>query len=161
MKRYLLSLFVLLTLFGGLTVTFIKAVHAKTGAVPISSSCITKGTLPGGATYIISLPSIWNGTLLLYSHGYVSQGSLNPAQDVGDPLTGAALLQQGYALAGSSYSQTGWALQQAFHDQIPLLDYFAANFGQPTRPLAWGHSLGGITPPPLHPLLPQPFPPPL
>ncbi len=144
MKRYLLSLFVLLTLFGGLTVTFIKAVHAKTGAVPISSSCITKGTLPGGATYIISLPSIWNGTLLLYSHGYVSQGSLNPAQDVGDPLTGAALLQQGYALAGSSYSQTGWALEQAFHDQIALLDYFDANCGQPTRTIAWGHSLGGI-----------------
>src|SRR5712692_8680558 len=157
MKRYLLSLFVLLTLFGGLTVTFIKAVHAKTGAVPISSSCITKGTLPGGATYIISLPSIWNGTLLLYSHGYVSQGSLNPAQDVGDPLTGAALLQQGYALAGSSYSQTGWALEQAFHDQIALLDYFDANCGQPTRTIAWGHSLGGIITAGLVQLFPERF----
>jgi len=157
MKRYLLSLFVLLTLFGGLTVTFIKAVHAKTGAVPISSSCITTGTLPGGATYIISLPSIWNGTLLLYSHGYVFHGSPNPAKDVGDPLTGAALLQQGYALAGSSYSQTGWALEQAFHDQIALLDYFDANCGQPTRTIAWGHSLGGIITAGLVQLFPERF----
>jgi pimeloyl-ACP methyl ester carboxylesterase len=53
-------------------------------------------------------------------------------------------LQQGYALAGSSYSQNGWALQQAFNDQIALLDHFDATCGTPTRTIAWGHSLGGI-----------------
>ncbi|TMD62481.1 MAG: hypothetical protein E6I91_15800 [Chloroflexi bacterium] len=66
------------------------------------------------------------------------------APDAGDALTRAALLQQGYALAGSSYSQNGWALQQAFHDQIALLDFFNTTCGHPTRTIAWGHSLGGI-----------------
>jgi pimeloyl-ACP methyl ester carboxylesterase len=152
MKRHLLFLFVLLTLLGALTLSFTKVAHAETAVVHLSSSCITPngtntlhGTL-GGANYTISVPSNWNGTLVLYSHGYVfaSQPLLNPAPDVGDQLTGAALLQQGYALAGSSYSQNGWALQQAFHDQIALLNHFDAKCGQPTRTIAWGHSLGGI-----------------
>ena len=152
MKRRLLFLFVLLTLLGGLMVTFTNVAHAQTGTAHISSSCIhpsgtttLQGAL-GGANYTIQVPSNWNGTLVLYSHGYVSSTSplLNPAPDAGDPLTGAALLQQGYALAGSSYSQNGWALQQAFHDQIALLDFFNTTCGQPTRTIAWGHSLGGI-----------------
>lgn len=98
----------------------------------------------GGAAYKIEKPDNWNGTLVLYSHGYVAPGSSNPARDVGDPLTGAYLLSQGYALAGSSYSATGWALQQAFNDQIALLDFFKSKYGQPKRTIAWGHSLGGI-----------------
>jgi hypothetical protein len=146
MKRYLVIFLVLLTLLSGLTLITTKVAHA------ITSSCINpngtntlRGSL-GGANYTIDVPSNWNGTLVLYSHGYVfsNRPLLNPAPDAGDPLTGAALLQQGYALAGSSYSQNGWALQQAFHDQIALLDFFNATCGHSTRTIAWGHSLGGI-----------------
>ena len=69
------------------------------------------GTLPDGATYEIQCPAgPWNGTLFLYSHGYVVPGSANPAQDAGDPVTAAWLLGHGYALAGSSYATTGWAI---------------------------------------------------
>jgi len=152
MRRHLLFLSVLLTLLGGLTPSFTKVANAEAAVVHLSSSCITpNGTntlhgMLGGANYTISVPSNWNGTLVLYSHGYVfaNRPLLNPAPDVGDVSTGAALLQQGYALAGSSYSQNGWALQQAFHDQIALLDFFDATCGNPTRTIAWGHSLGGI-----------------
>src|SRR6266851_10482718 len=118
MKRHLLSLSVLLILLSGLTLTFTNVAHAETAGAQTSSSCINPnglhGTL-GGANYTIAVPSNWNGTLVLYSHGYVfsSYPLDNPAPDAGDALTGAALLQQGYALAGSSYSQNGWALQQA------------------------------------------------
>src|SRR5579884_2673089 len=165
MKRYLLFLFVLLTLLCGLTITFTPAAHAQTTATRISSSCINpngtntlQGTL-GGANYTIQVPSNWNGTLVLYSHGYVfaTQPLLNPAPDVGDSQTGAFLLQQGYALAGSSYSQNGWALQQAFHDQIALLNFFDATCGQPTRTIPWGDSLGGIITAGLVQLFPQRF----
>lgn len=93
-------------------------------------------------TYKIEVPGNWNGTLVLYSHGY----SFFPvaASDVGDPVTGAWLLAHGYALAGSSYSTSGWALQQAFEDQIDVLNIFDAQVGTPTRTIAWGHSLGGM-----------------
>ena len=102
------------------------------------------GTFPDGATFLIEVPSPWNGTLVLYSHGYVIPGSPNPARDVGDPGTRAFLLANGFALAGSSYAHTGWAIQEALVDQIAVLDHFAASFGPPTRTIAWGHSLGGI-----------------
>src|SRR5260370_4543204 len=65
------------------------------------------GTLPDGATYVIDVPANWNGTLLLYSHGYVGPGSPNPAQDVGDPITGRFMLSAGSALAGSAYATAG------------------------------------------------------
>jgi hypothetical protein len=102
------------------------------------------GTLQDGATFLIEVPSPWNGILLLYSHGYVVPGSPNPAQDVGDPATGAFLLSNGFALAGSSYAHTGWAIQEALPDQIAVLDTFAALVGTPSRTIGWGHSLGGI-----------------
>lgn len=103
------------------------------------------GMLPDGATFLIQVPDNWNGTLFLYSHGYVVPGSANPAPDVGDPVTGAFLLANGYALAGSSYAHTGWAIQEALLDQIAVLDQFNTLVGKkPTRTIAWGHSLGGI-----------------
>lgn len=114
------------------------AAHAQAGVQT------TTGTLPDGATYLMEVPANWNGTLLLYSHGYVVPGSPNPAHDVGDPLTRFFLLSNGFALAGSSYATTGWAVEQAFMDQIAVLDLFNNSVGHPTRTIAWGHSLGGI-----------------
>ncbi|HUK69468.1 MAG TPA: hypothetical protein VLW50_12080 [Streptosporangiaceae bacterium] len=102
------------------------------------------GTLADGATYKIEVPANWNGTLFLYSHGYVALGSPNPAQDVGDAVTGGWLLGHGYALAGSSYATTGWAIQQALPDQIGTLGVFKKLVGHPSTTIAWGHSLGGI-----------------
>src|SRR5215468_5097974 len=103
------------------------------------------GTLPDEATYEIQCPAgPWNGTLFLYSHGYVVPGSPNPSQDAGDPVTAGWMLDHGYALAGSSYATTGWAIQQALPDQIATLNAFDQVFGTPARTFAWGHSLGGI-----------------
>ena len=51
--------------------------QAQAGVTPHS------GSLADGATYLIEVPANWNGTLFLYSHGYVVPGSSNAAQDVG------------------------------------------------------------------------------
>ena len=118
--------------------------------LPVGASAATT-TITGTATdrfglsftYKIEVPSPWNGTLALYSHGYTF-GPGNPAEDVGDPATGSWLLANGYALAGTSYSTTGWALQQAFADQTKVLDLFDSKVGHPKRTIAWGHSLGGM-----------------
>jgi hypothetical protein len=60
------------------------------------------GSLPDGATYLIQVPDAWNGTLVLYSHGIVIQGSPNPARDAGDPLTGypGRTIAWGHSLGG-------------------------------------------------------------
>ncbi|MBV9793154.1 MAG: hypothetical protein JO016_04370 [Actinobacteria bacterium] len=103
------------------------------------------GTLADGATYEIQCPAgAWNGTLFLYSHGYVTPGAANPAQDAGDPVTASWMLGHGYALAGSSYASTGWAIQQALPDQVSTIGVFDKTYRTPSRTIAWGHSLGGI-----------------
>src|SRR5216684_6910710 len=104
------------------------------------------GSLAHGATYLIEVPANWNGTLFLYSHGYVTPtpDSKNPARDVGDPFTRFFMLSSGFALAGSSYATTGWAIHEAIPDQIKVLDVFKLMVGDPKRTIAWGHSLGGM-----------------
>lgn len=127
-----------------LTLLVLASVLSSRNPVFAAGPTTLTGTLADGATYKIEVPANWNGTLVLYSHGYVVPGTPNPAQDVGDPLTGDWLRSHGYALAGSSYSTTGWAIEQAFQDQTALLDYFTARVGKPQQTIAWGHSLGGI-----------------
>ena len=112
----LLFVGVLLAAIVGLVTVLVSGAAARPNVVSTHT-----GTLPDGAQYEIQVPSDWNGTLFLYSHGYVVPGSANPAQDVGDPITGQWLLDHGYALAGSSYASTGWAIQQALPDQIDTL----------------------------------------
>jgi pimeloyl-ACP methyl ester carboxylesterase len=120
---------------------------SNAGAIWAQPSFVTRsGALPDGATFLIEVPANWNGTLFLYSHGYVVPGTSNPAQDfaINDPATRFFMLASGFALAGSSYGTTGWAIQQALPDQIAVLDLFSQIVGTPKRTIAWGHSLGGM-----------------
>jgi pimeloyl-ACP methyl ester carboxylesterase len=127
-----------------IAVTTILALSTAKVARAQANLTTKTGSLSDGATYLIQVPNNWNGTLFLYSHGYVVPGSPNPATDVGDPATGAFLLANGFALAGSSYATTGWAIHEALNDQIAVLDLFDSMFGHPVATIAWGHSLGGI-----------------
>jgi pimeloyl-ACP methyl ester carboxylesterase len=109
-----------------------------------SVTCKT-GTAPDGSTWKIEVPPNWNGTLLLYSHGYVPPlGPNPPADDFADRTAADYLLGHGFALAGSSYPNTGWAVKEALPDQIGVLDEFARDFRRPRRTIAWGHSMGGM-----------------
>lgn len=155
MKRQLLPMLVLFGLLSGSTVPLTPVAYAQTRAGRIvPSSCIRPnitntihGTVPGTTpvNYTIAMPTNWHGTLLLYSYTYTSpiDPPPNPAPIASDTATSNALLQQGYALAGSSYG-TGWAVQQAFQDQMALLDLFKNKCGPALRTIAWGQSLGGM-----------------
>ncbi|WP_416981768.1 hypothetical protein [Streptomyces sp. T028] len=102
-----------------------------------------EGRLPSGATYLMDVPADWNGTVLLFSHGYTA-GPANPAQDAPDDATKALLLDGGYALIGSSYATTGWAVTDAVPDQLATLTAFTDRFGAASRTIAWGRSYGGL-----------------
>ncbi|HEX5993636.1 MAG TPA: hypothetical protein VFY84_00705 [Jiangellales bacterium] len=102
------------------------------------------GTLADGATWIADVPADWNGALLVYSHGF---GPL-VAQNAPDPNTAAALLAEGYALAGSSYDPGGsqWALLSAVRDQLETIEAVKATVlpTAPERVIAVGSSMGGL-----------------
>ena len=98
----------------------------------------------GAASYEIDVPGQWNGTLFLYSHGYVRPGGGNAAESAPAGIGRTWLLDHHFAAAGSAYSSTGWAVEDGLRDQIALLDYFTKAVGKPRRVIAWGHSLGGL-----------------
>jgi pimeloyl-ACP methyl ester carboxylesterase len=127
------------------TVTALAVAGAAPTAVSAapSSSHVT-GTLPDGGSWVADLPAQWNGTLLLFSHGF---GFLS-AEDSPDPTTAAALLARGYALAGSSDDPNGslWALDSAVRDQFQTLQAVETGVlpGKPSQVLAIGQSMGGL-----------------
>jgi pimeloyl-ACP methyl ester carboxylesterase len=100
------------------------------------------GTLADGASWIADIPAAWNGTVLLFSHGF------GPTAAADAPSTGSAtaLLGQGYALVGSSYDPGGswWALASAERDQFATLAAFKARFGPVKRTISVGESMGGL-----------------
>ncbi|MGH3737483.1 MAG: alpha/beta hydrolase family protein [Micromonosporaceae bacterium] len=97
----------------------------------------------------IVVPANWNGTLLLYSHGFRAYGGANPATatpsglEADGPAIQSLLTGQGYALAGSAFRTTGFAHKDALVDQVKLLDWFARHVAKPKRTYSWGDSYGG------------------
>ena len=101
------------------------------------------GALPNGATWIADVPANWNGTLLLYSHGYNPTPNNPPVNSPG-PAVAEALLARGYALAGSSYSRPGWVADTAAQDGLGTLQAVTRIIGRPRRAIALGTSFGGM-----------------
>jgi len=110
-----------------------------------------------GARFEILLPETWNGTLLLYSHGYRQAQAAPPdfegpstdpepapGWSTGDTRAADALLEQGYALAGSAYASNGWAVEDGVAAGEALHEHFVENIAEPDRTYVWGDSLGGL-----------------
>jgi hypothetical protein len=121
----------------------VLAPGAASAHASVHAATRDEGTLPSGATYVIDRPARWNGTVLLYSHGYVPAPP-NPAQNAPAQADHDRLLDEGYALIGSSYARTGWTAEEAVPDQIATLDLFERRFGHARRTIAWGTSYGGM-----------------
>lgn len=120
-------------------------------AVPLAPASAAAQTPPpvteltgriGNTTYYsIKVPANWNGDLVIWNHGYV----LDPNQQVPPlgPLE-SYQLSQGYAVAASSYRQTGWATFRTDIDLKNLYDLFKRTFGEPNQVILNGFSLGGL-----------------
>ena len=123
-----------------LVLLLVCAASASVSAEATSTRDLS-GELPDGALWRIEVPAAWNGTLLIYSHGYAPR--VQPPALAPRGLE-QWLLQHGYALAASSYARAGWAVAEAVPDQQATLEQFASNIGRPRRTIAWGESMGGL-----------------
>lgn len=133
-----------LRVLASLLVALLAGATAPASAATAATPSHVEGTLPDGSTYVMDVPGNWNGTVLLYSHGYVPDGVPNPATNAPSAAVRSALLDAGYAQIGSSYPETGWVVEQALPAQLATLDAFRARFGLPRRTIAWGTSMGGM-----------------
>ncbi|HTS51506.1 MAG TPA: DUF6351 family protein [Bryobacteraceae bacterium] len=95
-----------------------------------------------GAKFRIDIPENWNGSLVVYCHGY----SATPGdfKDGKLPAVLAVFTEQGFALAQSGYAAGGWAIQEGVQDTEALRRYFVTKYGQPKETFVTGHSMGGF-----------------
>jgi pimeloyl-ACP methyl ester carboxylesterase len=100
-----------------------------------------------GAQYAFYVPDNWNGSLVLYVHGFrdvsVPISLDNNNQDDIQGLR-AELTAQGYAVAYSSFAENGWAVRDGAQRTHQLRGLFASTYGTPTRTYLIGHSLGSL-----------------
>jgi hypothetical protein len=138
-RRHLFGALAAATAITAITFAVLPGGSAAQAAATTSTNYT--GSLADGATWVADVPASWNGTVILYSHGF---GPL-AAADAPDPATQADLLHLGYALVGSSYSGTSWwALASAVRDQFGSLAAAERISGHPRRVIAWGTSMGGL-----------------
>jgi pimeloyl-ACP methyl ester carboxylesterase len=133
----------IVSLASAFTLACAAAVGAQAASASAATTASYSGTLADSAQWIGQVPADWNGTVMLYSHGF---GPLTAA-DAPSSGSGAQLLAQGYALVGSSYDVNGswWALDTAVSDQFNSLAAFLAASGlHPRHTLAVGTSMGGL-----------------
>ncbi len=103
-----------------------------------------------GAPYRISVPENWNGTLLVFAHGYRDKADHpgevdNRTADLApSPALIAPLLAQGYALAGSAFKDNGWDIEDAVQDTKDLSVFFRDNVAKPDHTILWAISLGAF-----------------
>lgn len=129
------------------------------GKSPITSC---QGATSDSAPYVMQVPANFNGTLVLYSHGYRPNVAV-PAGIPGyggytvtntpqpGPLVGgsdtsviAYLLGNGYAVAGSGFARQGWNADSAIATDVELIGAFKTAFPATKHVVAWGESLGGF-----------------
>ena len=81
----------------------------------VAQATVVEGQTGDGSSYGLAMPGAWNGDLVVYAHGIVDPGAplaLPSSQDGFTALRGL-LLDRGYALAYSSFSENGYSLKSA------------------------------------------------
>ena len=104
---------------------------------------VVDGRLGPGALYRMVRPTNWNGTLLLYAHGFVPASEPVALPSDAEVLI-TLLVPRGFAVAFSSFSENGWAVKDGAQRTQQLLGIFTSKFGSPSRIYIGGGSMGGL-----------------
>jgi len=120
--------------------------------------------IPGG-NYVMIVPSDFNGTVYLFSHGtrypiplpflgaptvsYVAQSEMMQFNDSANPLSPEDftvinyLLGKGFAVMGSGFSKQGYNIELAHKANVELILLFKKTFTT-KNVIVWGFSIGGF-----------------
>jgi pimeloyl-ACP methyl ester carboxylesterase len=105
------------------------------------SSQIWTGIASDGAAYRIEVPPDWNGTLVMFAHGFRGTGNVVWASD---PQLRRYFVDHGFAWAASSYALNGYDPGDGVVDTHDLLEAFPSVTGLRARQVIMsGLSMGG------------------
>lgn len=120
------------------------AYTAAFGPVANSSGKLSRvwtGIASDGAAYRIEVPPNWNGTLVMFAHGY--RGTVNEVW-VDNPQLRQYFVDNGFAWAASSYAVNGYDPGDGVVDTHDLLQAFPSLTGLSARQVIMsGLSMGG------------------
>jgi hypothetical protein len=104
-------------------------------------SAVWTGIAPDGAAYRIEVPPNWNGTLVMFAHGFRGTGTV---VWVDEPQLRQYFVDNGFAWAASSYALNGYDPGDGVVDTHDLLQAFPAVTGlHAQRAIMTGLSMGG------------------
>jgi len=125
------------------------AAHAQAPApktcpegLPAETQCLA-GQDPNGAYYWIAIPKVWNGSLVVHTHGGPRLKTPKPDDAIEDLQRFAVTVAEGFAWAGSNYRREGFGVRSAAEDSDNLRRLFWTTYGRPKRTLLHGQSWGG------------------
>ena len=98
------------------------------------------------AGYRIEVPHNWNGSLVMWAHGYRGDPATDPRAlelTVDNHPLRDYLIANGFAWAASSYSRNAYDPAQGAKDTHALTQLFNGKFAKPRRTYVTGASMGG------------------
>ena len=116
------------------------------------------GTTSDGAAYKMVIPATFNGTAMVWSHGFGGNTTIPgyfsvdstaqigpnlPGENGGSPEFVKYVTDKGVAIMGSGFSTQGWNLDEAVKTNIELVGIFKAKFTTTKKVIAAGYSMGG------------------
>jgi hypothetical protein len=112
-------------------------------AAAASALTTVTGKTAGGAFYRIDMPAEWNGTLVIFNHGWEITPPA-PVTFMGPEPLPERQLAAGFAVAASSYQLNGFAVFKTRTDLKNLVAAFTKRFGKPQQILIYGESMGSL-----------------
>jgi pimeloyl-ACP methyl ester carboxylesterase len=98
------------------------------------------GTLDD-ADFALRIPDAWNGMLVIICRGYSNlPAMINPLLTI---LAGNPILEQGFAVAASSYGSDGFCVQAGVDSTYELTMYVIDNYNVTGKVFLYGISMGG------------------
>lgn len=136
------------------TVSLLLTLFTPSSAAQVAALVPLPADLQGeldGVPYRIRVPANWNGTLLVYAHGYGE----TPIPPLLAPLPADVdtLLARGFALAASRFGGVvpvpplpggGYHVKEGMQNTVALTGAFREMVGRPQRTIIWGKSMGGL-----------------
>ncbi len=122
--------------------TFLCFIVAAIFGAAIPALAKTERGEINGAQFRIDVPDHWNGSLVMYCHGYAAEPVTYKAGEL--PPFLRVFTDAGFAVAQSGYAAGGWAVEQAQTDIEGLRRYFISKYRKPRETFVTGHSMGGF-----------------